>query len=133
MVVVTGNVVTDQPGQLNADVISEIVKEAYDMIQDVFSDQFVFPVIGSLDTFPARYFPFMDRDSFDFWKPAQSKKNQYISESTRTFANIQAEWTAKYPFNGEHRTITDLNFNAQNNITDYGYYKVENVPYKIVS
>lgn len=47
MVIVSGNVVSDQPGQLDADDHTTTVSEVYAMIQEVFSEAFIFPVLGS--------------------------------------------------------------------------------------
>ena len=74
MVVVTGNVVTSQPGQLNPGEHIETVTAAYEMIQEVFSDSFVFPVIGSHDVFPAKFFPFERRELADEnWSPFEKR------------------------------------------------------------
>ena len=52
VIVVTGNVVSEQPGQLGSAKIIETTNEVYATIQEVFSDSFIFPVIGAMDTFP---------------------------------------------------------------------------------
>ena len=44
---------------------------------------------------------------------------------------IIEDWKLKYPFNDEHVQVYDkgeLSFEPVNPITDYGYYKLENVP-----
>ena len=81
MVIVTGNVVSDQPGQLDADEHITTVQEVYTMIQEVFSEAFIFPVLGSQDTFPQRFFPFTDRNSVTNWSPELSKREQYIDRN----------------------------------------------------
>ena len=103
MVVVTGNVVTNQPGQLNADDHIQTVIAAYEMIQEVFSDSFVFPVIGTQDVYPAKFFPFDKREkTVTSWSP-MNKKAQYIDKSVDVVDAIIADWKLKYPFTDEHR------------------------------
>lgn len=58
MVVVTGNVVTHQPGQLDARDHVDTFRAVYEMLAEVFDESFIFPVIGSDDTYPQGYYPF---------------------------------------------------------------------------
>ena len=46
MVVVTGNVVSEQPGVLNSSDYIDTVEQVYAMIQEVFDESFIFPVLG---------------------------------------------------------------------------------------
>lgn len=66
LVIVTGNVVTFQPGQLDYDVHVKTIKEVYLMLKDVFPNSFVFPVMGSNDFFPQNYSP-MNTTSNQRW------------------------------------------------------------------
>lgn len=105
MVVVTGNVVTHQPGQLNASDHIQTMEEVYAMIQEVFADSFIFPVIGSQDVFPAKFFPFDNRkENTESWSP-ENKKAQYIDKSVEVVTAIIDDWKLKYPFNDEHREV----------------------------
>ena len=52
IVIVTGNVVTFQPGQLDYDTHVRTVQEVYLMLKEVFPNSFVFPVMGANDFFP---------------------------------------------------------------------------------
>ena len=74
MVVVTGNVVTYQPGQLDADDVSKTVADVYKMIQEVFQESFIFPVFGGTDTYPDSFYPFNEKQSSNSWKPSMPKR-----------------------------------------------------------
>lgn len=77
MVVVTGNVVTHQPGQLDARDHLDTVKAVYEMLAEVFDESFIFGVIGSDDTYPQGYYPFEDRSTLPFVLPKTPEKAQY--------------------------------------------------------
>ena len=55
IIVVTGNVISDQVGQLTLDQHKTVVKAAYAMIKQVFPDSYIFPVYGNSDMFPSWY------------------------------------------------------------------------------
>ena len=75
------------------------------MIQEVFSEQFILPVIGSYDVYPATFFPFEKREtSTSSWSPVNLKE-QYIDVSIEVVDAIIDEWKLKYPFNDEHREV----------------------------
>ena len=120
IVVVTGNVVSAQPGQLNAEDHIETVKQVYAMIQEVFATSFIFPVIGSYDVYPATFFPFENRQiSTALWSPT-NKKAQYVDISVEVVTAIIDDWKDKYPFNDEHRQVYDkgeLQFEPVNDIS----------------
>ena len=134
MVIVSGNVVTYQPGQLDATDVSDTVKSAYKMIQEVFRESFIFPVFGSTDTFPDSFFSFDGSQSSTPWKPETPKRDQYIDHSRRTTDIITTEWNLLYPFNFEliEYPIDNPTFTPTIDITKYGYYKVDDVPYKLI-
>ena len=67
LVIVTGNVVTFQPGQLDYETHLQTIQEVYKMLKEVFHDSFVFPVMGSNDFFPQNYSP-MNTTSNINWK-----------------------------------------------------------------
>lgn len=78
MIVVTGNVVSDQPGQLDALEHVETVLKVYEMIQEVFPESFILPILGSQDTYPSHFFPFTDRKTTKYM-PSLDKKVQYMT------------------------------------------------------
>ena len=136
IVVVTGNVVSDQPGQLDADTHRDTVKQVYELIQEVFSESFIYPVMGSTDTFPNHYFPFVDRRLFATeLTPDRPKKLQYMHESVRVTRDIFADWQNKYPFKwaDQFAPINNTRFTAVNSIGDFGFYKVDSMPYIFVN
>jgi len=55
--------------------------------------------MGSTDTFPNHYFPFVDRRLFvTELTPDRPKKLQYMHESVRVTRDIFVDWRNKYPF-----------------------------------
>ena len=104
------------------------------MIQEVFSEAFIFPVLGAQDTFPQRFFPFANRDSITNWSPELSKREQYIDRNVHVTQSIFEDWRYKYPFNADHRAVaalipSELTLDDTTFLTDYGYYAIQNVPY----
>ena len=61
-----------------------------------------------------------------------NKKEQYLDKSIEVVSAIIDDWKLKYPFNFEHREAIVLdgdNFVAENPVTDFAYYKLDNVPF----
>ena len=131
IVVVTGNVVTDQPGQLDAQDHIDTVKGVYAVIQEVFSESYILPVLGSTDTYPSHFFPFSNRTEIENWLPNIPKKDQYRDQSVKVVNAILDEWEDKYPFSLKMRQLGQdvIGFDPTSEISEYGYYKLENVPY----
>ena len=57
LVIVTGSVVTFQPGQLDYTTHIQTIQEVYLMLKEVFPNSYVYPVMGSNDFFPQNYCP----------------------------------------------------------------------------
>ena len=89
-------------------------------------------MIGTQDVYPAKFFPFDNREVIGTsWSPT-NKKAQYIDKSVEVVGAIIEDWKLKYPFNDEHREVIDsaTEFEAENPVTDFAYYKLDNVPFK---
>ena len=61
-----------------------------------------------------------------------NKKEQYLDKSIEVVSAIIDDWKLKYPFNTEHKEAIGLGGNifvAENPVTDFAYYKLDNVPF----
>ena len=119
MIVVTGGVVSEQPGQFNTQEHVDTILETYLMISDVFPNAAIYPILGSQDFWPTNFFPFQNRtEETDYW--LRGKKEKYTIESMYLIEQLQSElW--KIP------TMTLFD----NSMTEYGYYTLDSVQYDL--
>jgi len=66
LIIVTGGIVTEQPGQLDYERHLQTIKESYTMLKETFPNSFVFPVLGGMDFYPQNYSPMNTTTEFEY-------------------------------------------------------------------
>jgi hypothetical protein len=111
MIVVTGSVVTEQPGQTTYEQHVDTIIDTYAMIAEIFPDSFIFPVVGVTDVYPIYY------SKFDYSSTASQ-----VTVSEELHLAIKEDWNTNY-----------LNFDDgvddEGKVNDMGFYHLEYVPY----
>jgi hypothetical protein len=120
MIVVTGSVVTEQPGQTTYDQHLNTIKDTYAMIAEIFPDSFIFPIMGLTDVYPIYYSKF----NYDL-----RDELLQVSEAENLQLAIQADWNTNYlNFEGFDELDPDGEF-YEGKVNTMGFYHLENVPY----
>ena len=113
IIVVTGGVVSDQPGQMNKIDHENTIINTYNMIREVFPTSVIYPVLGSQDFWPTNYFRFnrtTEYDNYDYWN--YDTEYKYQLEQEDMMSNLKT-----------HFASLTLGIDLQ----DDGYYCAENV------
>ena len=102
------------------------MKHVYAMLQAVFNESFIFPVLGPDDTYPNGFFPFADRRTLEHWLPETPKKLQYLDQSVKVTEAIFKDWQLYYPYSWllQHYPIENPVFDPVNEAITLGFYKV---------